>query len=37
MTRQSQDVLVETEWLAQHATDADVRVFEVDVDTTAYE
>jgi thiosulfate/3-mercaptopyruvate sulfurtransferase len=30
-------VLVSTEWVAQHATDADVRVVEVDVDTTAYE
>jgi thiosulfate/3-mercaptopyruvate sulfurtransferase len=31
------DVLVETEWLAQHGKDTNVRVFEVDVDTTAYE
>src|SRR5205814_1196189 len=31
------DVLVTTEWVAQHATDAGVRVVEVDVDTTAYE
>jgi thiosulfate/3-mercaptopyruvate sulfurtransferase len=37
MTRDSQDVLVETEWLAQHAHDPNVRVFEVDVDTTAYD
>jgi thiosulfate/3-mercaptopyruvate sulfurtransferase len=31
------DVLVTTEWVAQHAKDATVRVVEVDVDTTAYE
>jgi thiosulfate/3-mercaptopyruvate sulfurtransferase len=31
------NVLVTTEWVAQHATDAGVRVVEVDVDTTAYE
>jgi len=30
-------VLVTTEWVAQHANDATVRVVEVDVDTTAYE
>src|SRR5438270_770161 len=30
-------VLVTTEWVAQHATDAGVRVVEVDVDTTAYD
>src|SRR5471030_2973808 len=30
------NVLVTTEWVAQHATDAGVRVVEVDVDTTAY-
>src|SRR5438309_10182256 len=30
-------VLVRTEWVAQHATDAGVRVVEVDVDTTAYD
>src|SRR5712691_3658406 len=29
-------VLVTTDWVAQHATDAGVRVVEVDVDTTAY-
>ena len=29
--------LVETDWLAEHATDPNVRVFEVDVDTSAYE
>ena len=31
------DVLVTTEWVAQHATDTGVRVVEVDVDTTAYD
>ena len=31
------DALVETAWLAEHATDPNVRVFEVDVDTTAYD
>ena len=31
------DVLVETAWLAGHAGDPNVRVFEVDVDTTAYD
>ena len=31
------EALVETDWLAQHATDPNVRVFEVDVDTSAYE
>ena len=31
------EALVETDWLAEHATDPSVRVFEVDVDTTAYE
>ena len=30
-------VLVTTDWVAHHATDAGVRVVEVDVDTTAYE
>ena len=30
------EALVDTAWLAQHATDANVRVFEVDVDTAAY-
>src|SRR3979490_1576856 len=30
------DVLVATQWVAQHATDTGVRVVEVDVDTTAY-
>ncbi len=31
------DVLVSTDWVAQHAKDANVRVVEVDVDTTAYD
>ncbi len=31
------EVLVSTDWVAQHASDAKVRVVEVDVDTTAYE
>ncbi len=31
------EALVETDWLAAHATDPGVRVFEVDVDTSAYE
>jgi thiosulfate/3-mercaptopyruvate sulfurtransferase len=31
------DVLVTTDWVAQHAKDATVRVVEVDVDTTAYD
>ena len=31
------DVLVTTEWVAQHAKDANVRVVEVDVDTAAYD
>src|ERR1700759_3745661 len=31
------NVLVITDWVAQHATDAGVRVVEVDVDTTAYD
>jgi len=31
------DVLVDTEWLEQHLDDADVRVIEVDEDTTAYD
>jgi thiosulfate/3-mercaptopyruvate sulfurtransferase len=30
------DVLVTTDWVAQHATDANIRIVEVDVDTTAY-
>ena len=35
--RKSDNVLVTTDWVAQHATDAGVRVVEVDVDTTAYD
>jgi thiosulfate/3-mercaptopyruvate sulfurtransferase len=31
------EALVETDWLAEHASDPNVRVFEVDVDTTAYD
>ena len=31
------DALADTQWLADHAKDKNVRVFEVDVDTTAYE
>jgi thiosulfate/3-mercaptopyruvate sulfurtransferase len=31
------EALVETDWLAEHAADKNVRVFEVDVDTSAYE
>jgi len=30
------DALVSTEWVAQHHTDANVRIVEVDVDTNAY-
>ena len=37
MTSYAKDVLVETDWLAEHATDPSIRVFEVDVDTTAYD
>ncbi|PWT79768.1 MAG: sulfurtransferase [Blastocatellia bacterium] len=31
------EVLVTTDWVAQHATDTGIRVVEVDVDTTAYD
>ena len=31
------EALADTQWLADHATDPNVRVFEVDVDTSAYE
>jgi thiosulfate/3-mercaptopyruvate sulfurtransferase len=31
------EALVSTEWVARHATDSDVRVVEVDVDTKAYD
>jgi thiosulfate/3-mercaptopyruvate sulfurtransferase len=37
MAGDSKNVLVETDWLAEHAKDPNVRVFEVDVDTSAYE
>ena len=37
MSASAKDVLVETEWLAQHAKDPNIRIFEVDVDTTAYD
>jgi thiosulfate/3-mercaptopyruvate sulfurtransferase len=32
-----QDVLVSTDWVAQHLNDPNVRIVEVDVDTTAYD
>ena len=32
-----QDVLVSTDWVAQHLTDPNVRIVEVDVDTAAYD
>src|SRR6185437_5833239 len=31
------EVLVSTEWVSQHAQDANVRVVEIDVDTKAYQ
>jgi len=31
------DALVETDWLAEHLDDPDIRILEVDEDTTAYE
>ena len=37
MTTTLPSVLVTTDWVAQHATDAGVRVVEVDVDTAAYD
>jgi thiosulfate/3-mercaptopyruvate sulfurtransferase len=37
MSATTDKVLVETDWLAQHAKDPKVRVFEVDVDTSAYD
>src|SRR3989442_15477205 len=37
MAGYANDVLDETDWLAQHAKDPSVRVFEVDVDTSAYD
>jgi thiosulfate/3-mercaptopyruvate sulfurtransferase len=33
----AQDVLVSTDWVAQHANDPGVKLIEVDVDTNAYE
>ena len=30
------EVLVKTDWVAQHHTDPNVRIVEVDVDTSAY-
>jgi thiosulfate/3-mercaptopyruvate sulfurtransferase len=36
-TNTLQNVLVTTDWVAEHATDAGVRVVEVDVDTAAYD
>ena len=35
-TGTTSDVLVSTDWVAQHARDTGVRIVEVDVDTTAY-
>ena len=35
-TTSASDVLVSTDWIAQHARDANLRIVEVDVDTTAY-
>ena len=32
-----EDVLVSTDWVAEHGSDANVKLLEVDVDTTAYE
>jgi len=37
MTQTATNVLVTTDWVAQHATDAGIRVVEVDVDTTSYD
>ena len=37
MADSSQDVLVSTEWVVQHAKDPGVRIVEVDVDTSAYD
>ncbi len=37
MSEYAKDVLVTTEWVADHGKDAGVRVVEVDVDTAAYE
>ena len=35
-SRTKQEVLVSTDWVAQHLNDPNVRVVEVDVDTKAY-
>ncbi|MBE3589790.1 MAG: sulfurtransferase [Firmicutes bacterium] len=37
MSGYAKDVLVSTDWVEQHRNDPDVRLIEVDVDTTAYE
>ena len=37
MTQTATNVLVTTDWVAQHANDAGLRVVEVDVDTTSYD
>ena len=37
MTYAHPEVLVSTEWLAEHGNDPNVRIIEVDVDTAAYE
>ena len=37
MTYANPDALVETEWLAEHLQDPNIRVIEVDEDTTAFE
>lgn len=37
MTYANPDALVETDWLAEHLQDQDIRVIEVDEDTTAFE
>jgi thiosulfate/3-mercaptopyruvate sulfurtransferase len=37
MANASSNVLVTTDWVAEHANDSGVRVVEVDVDTTAYD
>ncbi|MEA2460453.1 MAG: thiosulfate/3-mercaptopyruvate sulfurtransferase, partial [Actinomycetota bacterium] len=33
----NKDVLIETEWLEQHAEDSDIAIVEVDEDFSAYE
>jgi thiosulfate/3-mercaptopyruvate sulfurtransferase len=37
MAQDSSNVLVTTEWVAQHAKDPGIRIIEVDVDTAAYD